>query len=273
MAELKDDPGEKMRALLAGGKNSPLGRLPKKANGASFVPLKKEEKRAGTSTESEGDSPSKGVPKSETPHASPEHVSPSTGKKFNFRPAFWTIASVLSLTINVIVLIVLLAVLQNMRTLKLGSAMGGAMELGNGLLGGLYTNFEKMDNAHITKTIPVNTTIPVKFDLQLNQQTNVVLSQNVTINRALVTVNTGGLNITNALATIVLPEGTTLPVYLNLTVPVDTTVPVVLDVAVDIPLAETQLHEPFSGLQEVVKPYYCMVNPAALKLNGQPVCE
>jgi hypothetical protein len=42
---------------------------------------------------------------------------------------------------------------------------------------------------------------------------------------------------------------------------------------VDIPLAETQLHDPFSGLQEVVKPFYCMVNPAALKLNGQPVCQ
>jgi hypothetical protein len=42
---------------------------------------------------------------------------------------------------------------------------------------------------------------------------------------------------------------------------------------VDIPLSETQLHEPFSGLQEVVKPFYCMVNPTAVKLDGQPVCE
>jgi hypothetical protein len=33
------------------------------------------------------------------------------------------------------------------------------------------------------------------------------------------------------------------------------------------------LHEPFSGLQEAVKPIYCMLNPAALKLDGQPVCE
>ena len=68
MAELKDDPGEKMRTLLAGGKTSPLGRLPKKANGASFLPSK-EEKKAETSTESKGDSPSKDIPKSETPHA------------------------------------------------------------------------------------------------------------------------------------------------------------------------------------------------------------
>ena len=266
MDETKDDPGKKMRTLLAGDKSSPLDRLPKKANGTSSVPPE-EEKVAEPQTESMDDSPSKDI----SPQASraPKPVSPSKDNKFNFGPAFWTIASIISLTFNVVLLIILLAVLQNLRILKLGSAM----DIGNGLLGGLYTNFEKMDNAHITKTIPVNTTIPVKFDLPLNQQTNVVLSENVTIARALVTVNTGGLNITNALATIVLPEGTTLPVYLNLTVPVDTTVPVVLDVEVDIPLAETQLHEPFSGLQEVVKPFYCMVNPTAVKLDGQPVCE
>ena len=268
MDELENDPGKKMRTLLDGGKTSPLSRLPKKAGGTSSLPPK-EEKITETPAKSKGDPPSKDVSKKGTPLAAPKPDSPSTGKKFNLGPAFWTIASVLSLTINVIVIIVLLAVLQNMRILKLGSLM----DIGNGLLGGLYTNFEKMDNAHITKTIPVNTTIPVQFELPLNQQTDVVLSQDVTIRRALVTVNTGGLNITNALATIVLPEGTILPVHLNLTVPVDTTIPVVLDVAVDIPLSETELHEPFSGLQEVVKPFYCMLNPTALRLDGQPVCE
>jgi hypothetical protein len=86
-------------------------------------------------------------------------------------------------------------------------------------------------------------------------------------------VKTGGMNITNALTTIVLPQGTILPVVLNLTVPVDKMVPVALTVEVDIPLDQTQLHEPFSGLQEVVKPFYCMLNPAVLNLDGQPVCK
>jgi hypothetical protein len=95
----------------------------------------------------------------------------------------------------------------------------------------------------------------------------------VTINNALVTVRTGGLNIVNALTTIVLPQGTTLPIVLNLTVPVDQMVPVVLNVGVDIPLEQTQLHEPFVGLQEVIKPFYCMINPGALNLNAQPVCK
>jgi len=263
MDELKDDPGKKMRTLLAGGKTSPLARLPKKANAGSFLPL-----QAETSKESK-DAPLK----NETPHASraPKPVLPSKGINFNFGPPFWTIASVLSLTINVILLIILLALWVNLQNLNIN--IGSAMKMGNGLLGGLYTNFEKMDRAHITTTIPVETTIPVKFDLQLNQQTNVVWSQDVTINNALVTVKTGGLNIVNALTTIVLPQGTTLPIVLDLTVPVDKVVPVALTVEVDIPLDQTQLHEPFSGLQDVVKPFYCMINPGALKLDGQPVCK
>jgi len=67
-----------------------------------------------------------------------------------------------------------------------------------------------MDRANISTNVQVNTIIPVKFDLQLNQQTTVILSQDVTIDNAVVTVKTGGLNITNALTTIVLPQGTSL---------------------------------------------------------------
>jgi len=255
MDEQKNDPGKKMRVLLDGGKPSAMARLPKKA--AAGSPLQKAETKPDASM------------KDETPQSAPKPDSVSKGINLHFGPPFWTIASVLSLTVNVVLFIVLLMVLLNARNLNLGSVM----DIGNGLLGGLYTNFEKMDRAHITTTIPVETTIPVKFDLQLNQQTNVVLSQDVTINNALVTVKTGGLNIVNALTTIVLPQGTILPVVLNLTVPVDKMVPVALTVEVDIPLNQTQLHEPFSGLQEVVKPFYCMLNPTVLNLDGQPVCK
>jgi len=191
-------------------------------------------------------------------------------RQYHFGPPFWTIASILSLSINIILVIALLALWSN--TQQLINSIGGAMNMGNFLLGGLYTNFEKMDRAHITTNIPVQTEIPVKFDLQLNQETNVVLSRNVTISNAYVTVRTESMNITNALATIVLPQGTNLPVNLTLTVPVDKMVPVTLNVPVDIPLKDTQLHDPFVGLQEVVKPFYCMLNPAALNQDNQPVC-
>ena len=171
--------------------------------------------------------------------------------------------------VNIILVIALLVLLPNVKKINVNNMIG----IGDKLLGDLYVNFEKMDRAHITTTIPVESTIPVKFDLQLNQQTNVVLSQAVTIENARVTVKTGGLNITNALTTIVLPEGTTLPIVLNLTVPVETTVPVKLSVNIDIPMAQTQLHEPFSGLQEALKPVYCMINTSAVNLDKQPICK
>jgi hypothetical protein len=252
MDELKNNQGKKIQTLLAGGKTSPLARLPQNPAAVTM------EKKAEPPSEPKGVPPPK------------NKKSPSASKPdYNFGPPFWTIASTLSLIVNVILIIILLVVWMGVQALNLGSAV----DIGNGLLGGLYTNFEKMDRAHITRTVPVETMIPVKFDLLLNQQTNVVLSQDVTINNALVTVKTGGMNITNALTTIVLPQGATLPIFLNLTVPVDKMVPVSLKVEVDIPLDETQLHEPFSGLQDVVKPFYCMLNPAALRLDRQSVCK
>ena len=213
MDELKDDPGKKMRTLLAGGKTLRLPACRKRRMALLFFRQKRKRKRRLRRQRR-----NLREVKRVTPRARPSLFRLRQDISFNFGPPFWTIASVLSLTVNVILIIVLLVVWLNVRILNLGNAM----DIGNGLLGGLYTNFEKMDNAHITTTIPVETTIPVKFDLQLNQQTNVVLSQDVTINNALVTVKTGGLNITNALTTIVLPQGTTLPIVLNLTVPVDT---------------------------------------------------
>jgi hypothetical protein len=269
MEELKNNPGKKMRNLLAGGKSSPLTRLPKKPNSFASLPLK-EGKKSGTPTKLKAAAPSKDIPlKNETPQSTIKIASPSKGLKLNFWSPFWTIASALSLTVNLILITLLLAIWLNPPSIK----TEGLMKMGDNLLGGLYSNFQKMDRAHITTTIPVETTVPVKFDLQLNQQTDVVLSRSVTINNARVTVNTGGLNITNALTTIVLPQGTILPITLKLTVPVDQTVPVVINVNVDIPLEKTQLHEPFSGLQEVIKPLYCMINPNATNLDQKPICK
>lgn len=267
--EPTDDPGKKLRKLL--GSSSPLTRLPKK--NISNAPLVKDDKKVDVPPPAEKTA----SPAAQTPRLKPASFfkrkadSAPKGSSSIFGPALWNVASVLSLTINVILIIVLLILLLSVNSL--GLSISSLLNMGTGLLGGLYGNFEKMDRAHITTDIGVQTTIPVKFDLQLNQMTNVVLSQDVTITNALVTVNTGGLNISRANTTIVLPSGTTLPVVLNLTVPVDTTVPVVLNVPVDIPLNQTQLHEPFAGLQEVVKPFYCMINASAVNLDGEPICQ
>lgn len=191
-------------------------------------------------------------------------------RRFKFLPAFWTIASILSLTVNLILIIALLLAYQMLGNIQGLQSYG--IGQASGLLGGLYSNFVKMDQANIQTNIHVEKDIPVQFSLNVSGPTNVTLSQPVTIDGALVTVQTGGLNITGARATIVLPQGVVLPINIeNLVVPVDQQVPAVLDVPVDIPLNQTELHEPFVGLQEVVKPWYCLIEPNAL-LEGIQVC-
>ena len=129
-------------------------------------------------------------------------------------PAFWTVSSIISLTVNVILIAVLLIVGKQLFMLK--SAVSP-------LLDGLNQNFVLMDNAKIATRVEVHDQIPVVFD-------------------------------------IVLPKGTALPIQLSIVVPVNTQVPVDLDVPVNIPLSETELHQPFVGLQQVVSPYQTLVD-------------
>lgn len=206
---------------------------------------------------------------------------PAKERRFKFLPAFWTIASVMSFTVNVVLLIVLLLAFQRLKQVPLVAQTmeqpslvpGMATNITSELLGGLYTNFVKMDEANIRTNIHVEKEIPVQFSLNVSGPTNVTLSEAVTIRGALVTVETGGLNIVNARATIVLPKDTLLPINIeNLVVPVDQKVLAVLDVPVDIPLDQTELHEPFVGLQKVVEPWYCLIKPD-VSVNGVQVCS
>jgi hypothetical protein len=172
--------------------------------------------------------------------------------------------------VNLILIIILLLAWQMLD--QLGTLQTYGLGKATGLLGGLYDNFVKMDQANIQTSIHVEKEIPVQFSLNVSGPTNVILSQPVRIDGALVTVQTGGLNISGARATIILPQGVVLPINIeNLAVPVDQKVLAVLDVPVDIPLDQTQLHEPFVGLQQVVRPWYCLVEPKAT-FNGSPVC-
>lgn len=164
------------------------------------------------------------------------------------KPLMWSIGSVLSIALNAVLALVVLALGRQLFDLK--------NLVTDDVLGEMYYNFILMDQASIETTVGVDTTIPVRFDLQLNQETNVRLTNATTIQNASVTLKTGGLNIVEAPTDIILPAGSVLPVELDLVVPVDTTVPVHMNVPVDIPLNETELHQPFTGLQQVVAPLY-----------------
>lgn len=164
------------------------------------------------------------------------------------RPTLWSIGAYLSIALNGILLIIILV---------LGTQLFVLKDLvQNQLVGGLYYSFYLMDEASIDTTIQVQDTIPIGFDLTINQTTVVVLTEDTLIEGARVTLSTGGLNIVQAPTDITLPAGTRLPIQLNLVVPVNTTVPISLNVPVHIPLNQTELHTPFQLLQEVVSPYY-----------------
>lgn len=179
-------------------------------------------------------------------------------------PAFWTVASVLSFIVNMILIVTLIILGQELFELK--------RLVGNNVLGGLYDNFVLMDQANIKSNIKVEDRIPVNFNLDISQDTVVVLTEPTFISNVMISLNSGGLSI-NSPANITLPAGTNLPVHLQLTVPVNTEIPITLNVPVDIPLDQTELHEPFVGLQNVIGPYNRLLDPSITTPSHVPLCQ
>ncbi len=246
------NPGDRFRNILssAGQKredvpatqNSPLGKLPR-LNKSATQPADAE---------------------ISAPPPGPRAWRGGSGQRF--LQALWTIASVVSLLFNIILVggaVLALRVVGGMNI----------MGFGTGLVGGLYSNFEKMDAAHIKTTIPIQKDIPVSLNVCIKTGTNVVINQNTNIPNAKVTVQTGGLNIQNASTAIVLPANTNLPVNLDLCVPVNTSVTVAMNVNVDIPLASTDLHPAIQGLEDTIRPLYCIVDPSAKSISGSRICS
>jgi hypothetical protein len=186
-------------------------------------------------------------------------------------PAFWTISSLISLCVNIILIAALVLIGRELFTIK--------RLVSEQFIGGLHENFIRMDQANIKTTIKVVDTIqvvdsiPVVFDLPLNQATQVVLTKNTPVKNATIYLNGAAVPLD-----IILKQGTALDIQLNMTIPVSQTVPVILDVPVEldvpvnIPLRETELHEPFVGLQQVVAPYDRLLAPVPNSWRETPLC-
>jgi hypothetical protein len=196
--------------------------------------------------------------------------------KYRVRPtretthrAYWDVATTFSLIVNVILVGLLLLMAFQIRNLK--TSLNALNALGNNVLGGLYGNFVKMDQATINTTIAVDAQLPLNFNLPVSQNTTVVLTSAVAIPNAHIVISTGGLNI-NSTANVTLPAGTSLPIALNLTIPIQSTIPISLQVPVSIPLNQTDLHQPLTGLQTSILPLYCMLNNNAQYPEGTFIC-
>ena len=248
-SKLKPTPADRLRAIMRGMRNdeSSINRLPK----AKPPDIK---------------SVTDDVPARSVPPAAPE--ADTAQPRFQFLPAFWTIASVASMAVNIILLAVLIGALSALHALG-GLNLG---QIGTGLVGGLYTNFERMDAAHIKTTIPVQDNIPLNMSIPIQTTTNISLADTVEIPNAHVKISTSTFNIDSD-ADVTLPVGTNLNVVLNFSVPVQTNVPVALNVPVDIPLNNTDLHPAITGLENTIKPLYCVLNPKAISISDVPVCR
>jgi hypothetical protein len=270
----KNEPS-KMKKLTSGNMEDPIhSRLPRD-NGLPVQKLSTPPPASVESTSAAGPSaPKARLFSPRKPGKAP--ASPSTDAepasrswRFKFLPAFWTVASILSFTVNIVLLIALLLAYQTLRSFPTVPAM--ASDQLSGFLGGLYVNFVKMDQATIASSIPVDAVIPLNIVVPVQATTRITLAESVVIPNAHVRISTGELNI-NADAVVTLPANTPLVVNLDFPLTVQNSIPIHLDVPVNIPLNQTQLHEPFVGLQEVVKPWYCIVDSSAT-INGLQVCS
>lgn len=263
----KDENTARFRAILSAGEESEPAPPPVKQSLMDRLP--RVSKRPATPTVIP--SAPKHTPAPVSYRAPAEPVSRLSLRRFG--PAFWTITGLLSLVVNIILIVLVIVLYGQIARMQVSlSRVSELMSLPIETVSGLYENFVKMDAAHIRTEIPITMQVPVKFDILINQQVDVVLSQDTPINGARITLTTGGLNITNAPANVVLPAGTHLPITLVLTVPVDKQVPVSMTVPVDIPLNTTDLHIPFVGLQDVIRPLYCLLDPEAIGADGLPIC-
>ena len=122
---------------------------------------------------------------------------------------------------------------------------------------------DDLDNAVIVQTIHIDQVIPVVFDVPLEKNTAVLLTEDVSLANLPTTMNLPGDGGTiNGWVNLVLPRGYRLPVHLDMTVPVSQALPVAMDVPVRIPLKETELGSITGKLKDLAEPYTIYLNEA-----------
>ncbi|MBN1920835.1 MAG: hypothetical protein JW892_06290 [Anaerolineae bacterium] len=166
-------------------------------------------------------------------------------RQTHFWDAFKNIALLFSFFVNLILVIVLLLMIRPLFMAK--------TQVAEPLLGNLDAAFAALGETNIQTTVAINDALPVVFDLPLQQNTNVVLTEPVPLNVP-TTFSLGNQGTIYGWVSLELPAGMVLPVALNLNVPVNTTVPVVMQVPVTIPLDEAGMGPAITQLRSVFSP-------------------
>ena len=134
-----------------------------------------------------------------------------------------------------------------------------------GTITGLNTLLDDFESAVITRTIHISQTIPVQFEIYLDRDITVDLTQNVGLNRPATMVLPGGGGRINGTVSLDLPRGQRLPIHMALPVPVDQQLPVQMEVPVAIPLNETDLGGVIQQLRDLLAPLQLQTLEKTLK--------
>ncbi len=199
-------------------------------------------------------------------------------------PAFKNVAILFSFAVNaVLVAVVLLGSVPAVR-----GALAVKTDMVEPLLDDLDAAFVQLGESTIDTTIDIDQTTPISFTLPLSeplpidfvlaieQDTDVVLQQDVPLNGlpARFTLPGGG-GMINGAVSLALPAGMRLPVRLDMRVPVSQTIPVRMDVpvdqTVDIAMAvpvQIQLGE--AGLDPAVEELRAVFRPLREQVDRLP---
>ncbi|MEA3338893.1 MAG: hypothetical protein U9R15_02910 [Chloroflexota bacterium] len=203
-----------------------------------------------------------------------------------FWNAFKDIAIIFSFVVN-LVLVVLVALLLVVSVPALRTVFALKTGMVEPLLNDLDAAFVGLGEATVDTTVqidesipiqfnlPLDEPLPINFDLTIEQDTVVVLQQEVDLNRVYTEFDLGGFGKISGYVTLSLPKNLPLPVHLSMVVPVSKTIPVQMNVPVSqtIPIQMTvpvniKLGE--SGLDPAVEELRAVFQPLAAQIENLP---
>ncbi len=164
--------------------------------------------------------------------------------------AFRNFALLFSFVVNLVLVIVVLLLVIPFP----GPVFLAKTDIVQPLLLNLDEAFAALGETTILTDVEIDHTMPVVFDLPLQQDTVVVLTEAVPLQAAATFFLPAGGGSINGTVSLNLPEGMELPVHLDLMVPVSTTVPVEMVVPVEIQLSEAGMGPAIFQLREVFRP-------------------
>jgi len=163
--------------------------------------------------------------------------------------AFKNVAILFSFLVN-IVLVIAAAIL----VLQADSILSVKTEIAEPLLADLDQAFAALEQTAIQSTVYITDTIPFVFDLSLEHNADVILTQPVPLYVPAQFVLPGGGGTINGSVSLSLPQGQALPVALAISAPVSTTVPVIMEIPVTIELSEAGMGPAIEQLRTVFRP-------------------